>query len=361
MSVFRANIISNLSDWEQIRAPWNELLEKSASNTVFLTWEWLYSWAECFLNNQRELFIVVVYEDETIVGIAPWYVGKVTKGIFSVRQIEFIGTPEAGSDYLDVVITKGKEKVVTQFIYDFIVTGVANMWDRFLFNDIPFNSLFLLHLLNIIREKGAHVSLNEASFCPIAVLASTEDEYFAGLSSKRRQRHNQDLRTLNKQDAVNHVTFSSGNLDEPIRDYFKLYAEKTGRPSDHLQRFVRKYADKKGSEGIQIDFLSAGGSYVGGLLHLRHRDTLYLYLMAIDKAYNPKVSIGNLLAGLCIINAIQSGLSCYDFLKGDENYKFNWANHGRRAGSVQFTQRKLMPVCVTLAEIGKSVGKLILR
>ncbi len=361
MSDYRIDIISNLNDWALIREPWNDLLGKSASNNVFLTWEWLHSWADCFLHDQRELFIVVVYEDEAIVGIAPWYIRKITKGICTIRQIEFIGTPEAGSDYLDVPMKKGREKGVARFLYDFLLGDGRDRWDRLRLEDIPSNSLFLLHFLNRIREKGKYVAVGESSFCPVSILPLTEEEFIAGLSTKRRELHRRHLKILNKLDAIEHMTFSSGNLEQPIKDFFRLYTEKAGRPGDDLHRLIRKFVDKRGDESVQIDFLSAGGEYIGGLLHLMHRDTLYMYLMAIDKTYSPKVSIGNLFVGLCIGNAIRSGLSCYDFLKGAEEYKFHWTNCGRRSSSILFPQRNLVAVCATLADIARSAAKLLLR
>jgi len=361
MSAYRANIIDSMSDWEQIRESWNELLEKSASDNIFLTWEWMHSWAESFIDKQRELFIVVVYGDEGIVGIAPWYLRKISRGICSISQIEFIGTPEAGSDYLDVLLKKGKEKEVTCLLYDFLHGDARAKWDRLKLLDIPCNSLFLLHLLNIIREQGKFVAVSEASYCPVAVLERTEDEFFAGLSSNRRELFRRHLRSLNMQEIVDHVTFLSGNIETPLQDFFLLYKEKTGRNGDDLHRLISKFVEKRNGASVQLDFFSAGGTYIGGLLHFRYRDTLYMYLMAIDKTYSNKVSLGNLLVGMSIINGIRSGISNYDFLKGYEDYKFHWTNYGRRSSSVQFSQRRLLPVCYTLAEIAKSAGKLILR
>ena len=361
MSAYRVRIIDNLSDWEQIRGPWDEILVKSTSNNVFLTWEWMHSWAECFLNDQRELFIVVVYDGDAIVGIAPWYIHKISKGICSIRQIEFIGTPEAGSDYLDVPMKKGREKEVTCFLYDFLLGEAAASWDRLRLHDIPANSLFLLHFLHKVREQGKYVHVSESSFCPVVELGSSEEEFFSGLTSNRRELFRRHLKILSKQDAFEHLTFSTGGTEKPIQDFFSLYREKTGRPGDDLQCLISKFDEKKRNASLQIDFLSAGGRYIGGLLHICYQDTLYMYLMAIDKSYNPKVSIGSLLVGLSITNAIQSGATCYDFLKGAEEYKFHWANNGRRSSSIIFSQRNLSPICFTIAEIAKSVGKLILR
>ncbi len=361
MGNYHISVVDSFEQWEALRMEWNDLLGKSASNNVFLTWEWQHSWAECFLGDKRELFILVVYSGNEIVGIAPWYRYQLGKGLFSARQIEFLGTPEAGSDYLDVFMKKGREKEVTRCLHDFLLGDAAARWDRLRLHDIPSNSLFLLHLLTSIKQSGKYVAVEETSFCPIAVLPGTEDEFFAGLSSRRGQRFRQDLRTLNKQDTVKLVTFSSDNLDAALKDFFVLYTEKAGWPGEDLYYLIGKFIEKRGTESIQIDFLATSGSYIGGLLHLRFQDTLYMYLMAIDKSYNAKVSVGNLLAGLCITNAIQSGISYYDFLKGIEDYKFHWSNNGRTSKSILFSQRKPIPVYLTLTDMAKDAAKLVLR
>jgi hypothetical protein len=45
----------------------------------------------------------MVYKNNDLVGIAPFYLKNDKYGPFKMRQIEFLGTPEAGSDYLDVI------------------------------------------------------------------------------------------------------------------------------------------------------------------------------------------------------------------------------------------------------------------
>jgi hypothetical protein len=361
MGNYRVRLIESMDDWDLFRNQWNDLMDKSAASNIFLTWEWLYSWAQCFIDNKRVLFILMVYEDDVLVGIAPWCIRKINKGIFSIRQLEFIGTPEAGSDYLDVFMKKGREKEVSNCLYDILLGDFASRWDRIRLEDMPSNSLFLLYFHNRIKEKGKYVDLGASSFCPVVSLLGTEEQFFAGLSSKRVQRFRQDLRTLNKQAPIAHVTFSSGTTDTALKDFFILYNEKSGRRCDELFNLILKFMEKRGAESIQIDFISAEQRYVAGLLHLRYHDTLYMYLMSTDKTYSPKTSIGNLLIGLCISNAINSGISCYDFLKGDEAYKFHWTNFGRRSISILFPQRKFLPIFLTLADLAKSAGKVILR
>ena len=362
MSNLRFDIIDKMSDWRKIREPWNRLLENSVSDCFFLTWEWMYSWAECFLRNQRDLFIVVAYDGNEIIAVAPWCIRNINVKFLRLRQIEFLGTPEAGSDYLDVFIRRGREKEVTFHLWEFLIGGPSRVWDRLRLHDMPSNSLFLLHLSNKIQDIGKYAAIENASFCPVAVLPKTEIEYLSKLSSNRRQQFERKLRNLKKQGVVEHVTFGPEDIYIPLKDFFHLYEEKTARKGDGLYRLIRKFVDKRSNcANIQVDFLSTQKGYIAGLLHFRYGDTLSMYLMAIDKTYSPKTSIGHVLVGLCISNAIRSGFSRYDFLKGEEEYKFKWANFGRRSSSVLFSQRKPSAVILTLSDIFKSAAKLVMR
>src|SRR2546427_4482076 len=52
------------SGFEKLREEWNELLQASASNCLFLTWEWLYTWWK-HLSEDRRLFIITVDRKST--------------------------------------------------------------------------------------------------------------------------------------------------------------------------------------------------------------------------------------------------------------------------------------------------------
>src|SRR5271169_6063952 len=117
MNDYRAVLISSKAQWDETRAVWNGLLNQSTANTIFLTWEWLFSWGESYLIAGRSLFIVMVYRDDELVGIAPWYIQHLRRGVLTIKQIQFLGAPDAGSDYLDVIIKKGQEQKVATYLH----------------------------------------------------------------------------------------------------------------------------------------------------------------------------------------------------------------------------------------------------
>ena len=54
--------ISTTIEFAAIRDEWNDLLQASDSDTIFLTWEWAFSWWEIFHEANMDLFILIVRE-----------------------------------------------------------------------------------------------------------------------------------------------------------------------------------------------------------------------------------------------------------------------------------------------------------
>ena len=81
------------------RMQWNALVADTASATVFQTYEWFECWWQAF-GNPHQLFVVTVWDGETLAGIAPLMLVR----RFGLRQLEFVGSPNA--DYQDFILGK---------------------------------------------------------------------------------------------------------------------------------------------------------------------------------------------------------------------------------------------------------------
>jgi CelD/BcsL family acetyltransferase involved in cellulose biosynthesis len=361
MNGYRISVIDSLVQWETIRATWDKMLENSPINSFFLNWEWLYSWAECFLTEKRKLFIVCIYDQDEIIGIAPWYIERISFIGTTLKRIRFLGTPESGSDYLDIAMKKGKEKEITNAVYEYLMTEASRKWDSLMLTDLPATSLFLMYFMNRIHIDGKYAEITRAAYCPIIALPDNIETFFSGLSRNRREQFRRHLKILRAIGQINHESHSVID-EEEFNTFFDLYRKNWGEEGKRLQEFVRIFASRiQNKPVLQMDLLKCNGICVAGLLHFRHKQTLLMYLMAIDKDFNPKISIGNILVGLAVQNAISQGILAYDFLKGDESYKFHWATHGSASITLLFFQRKLTPVMFAFNHLLKHVGKLILR
>jgi len=237
----------------------------------------------------------------------------------------------------------------------------SKYWHCMILNDIPANSLFLMHIMNRSASEGKYVELTRASYCPVTSLPDNQDDYFSSLSKNRREQYRRHLKMLKSAGEEFHETHH-GDEKTKIDVFFDLYKKKWGQQGDNLQRLIHILASRmQENNGLQIDFLKYNGDYIAGLLHFKYQKSLLMYLMAIDKDFNPKISIGNVLVGLCIQEAINKGLSSYDFLKGEEGYKFHWSTQVNVSNSLYLYQRRIIPLIFAMNRQLKNTGKLILR
>lgn len=358
---YRIEIVDSLDAWQRMSGTWNDLLRSSRANTVFLTWEWLFTWAGSFLDANRRLFIVTVYHDTELVGIGPWYLNRVSRNFMGFNQLEFLGSPEAGSDYLDVILKEGKEREVTLFLYRFLFGEGRSFWDSLLLRDISSDSLFLLYFQESVEAEGKYAELCKGSYCPVVSLPKSRN-WAPGVSAKRKARFKQDLARLKKSGEMDHRVVSGDALPAGLDDFFSFYNEKTGYEGLPLSRFMKELCSfPAGRNLLQVDFLTIQGTTIAALLHLRYQEELLLYLMAVDKTFNPKISSGNVLVGLSLERAHEEGRARYDFLKGIERYKFYWADRGRTSLSIFISQKKLKPLLFTTARFMKYTAKMLLR
>jgi hypothetical protein len=364
MSEYRIKSIDTIEQFYELSEYWNDLLVLSRSNTICLTFEWIYTWAECFLATDRKLFVLAIYEKERLIGIAPWCIHEIAGPLQPFRQIEFLGTPEMGSDYLDVIIKKGKEKVITQCIYEYVFGQAAQCWETVLLQDIPSDSLFLNYFLENLREDGKYVLIREGPLCPTVELPNSWQDYLKDLSSNRREQFRRHHRLLKRRGEVKYEKIIQGKDDRWNMDRFiSLYENWWGKEQDknfytHLRQFAARCASQF---WLQMDFLSVNGTDVAALFHSRYNGNLSMHLMAVDKEFRKKISVGNILVGLCLQEAISDGIKLYDFLKGTEDYKFHWANHSRRTLEVNLYQRNMKAFGKLSFTMLKDLARIYLR
>ena len=344
MKELTLSVVDSLADLETLKQPWNQLLANSVSDSVFLTWEWQYSWADTFVNDgDKQLFVIAVYSRDRLVGIAPWYVRIARASGFKVRQLRFLGSPNP-SDHLDLIVEKGWEAAVTAALYSFLFSNGSTHWDSLRFEYLASESLFLMHLQELVADSGRYSTLGYSCTCPAVILPSSSEEFLQNLSPNRRQQYRRHLRILEKQ---KDIQFQSCQAPSPgaLDSWFANYEKATGYSSKRIKPFIEKLIEHSDRPGfVQIDTLADGGRQIASLFHLRHGQTVSMLIMAIDKTYDTRISIGNIIVGKCIENAIADGFQMYDFLRGSEPYKFHWANRSRALLSMSLYQRRIASV-----------------
>lgn len=118
-------IISDYPTFANIKDEWNQLLEKTTVDELYLSHEWLCHWWLNYCKNSQ-LMMLLIYENDSFIAAAPL---KSTTGYLHglpVKKITFIGDSRWTTNAL-LITTKHPE--VVQIIFDYIIQQSWNILD----------------------------------------------------------------------------------------------------------------------------------------------------------------------------------------------------------------------------------------
>jgi CelD/BcsL family acetyltransferase involved in cellulose biosynthesis len=182
--------------------------------------------------------------------------------------------------------------------------------------------------LNVIQALGV---------CPFIRLPATWEEYTAGLSGELRYSIKRKMKTVEKQfsprfEICGDISKIDGIMEKLRELHCGRMAEKklTGASLEaNFWEFHKRIAKVMLPLGrLVLGTLTINDSIVGCQYAFQYSGAMCYYQSGIDTAYS-KYSIGLLLTALMIKEAIKMGLGEYDFLRGDESYKFHWTKEFR--------------------------------
>jgi CelD/BcsL family acetyltransferase involved in cellulose biosynthesis len=326
--------IAEAREFAALRREWNELLLDSESNNPFLTWEWLHTWW-IHLGGATALHVIAVRRGDELIAIAP--LRLVSTALYWFSRLEFLGTGHAGSDYLDVIVRRGREEDALGAIARYLQSRQL--------------ALRLTHLPPASRSVQLAQQLAETGWvgpvapdgtCPIVTLAGHSfDSYLATLGSSHRANFRRRLRSLGQQFAVR---FDRVTTEAERREALDaLIAFHDSRWKDGSTAFstaaVRAFQDAVTRRALECGWLRMyvlrlNGDAVAVMYGFSCGGRFYFYQHGFDNEYQTH-SVGLVLMGLSIRAALEEGDGEFDMLWGVEPYKFLWARDARQLQRVE--------------------------
>jgi CelD/BcsL family acetyltransferase involved in cellulose biosynthesis len=338
-----AAIVERIEDpavFADLREEWNALLSASPADCLFLTWEWLCTWWK-HLGGRRRLRLLLVRDGRELVAIAPLTQRPpVLRRLLLAPALEFLGTGTAGSDYLDVIIRSGRERMA----FDALVMALADIPLVLDLGQVDRESSFAVGLARRFEQQGWSIRDTTFNVCPIVDLAGHSwESYLASLSAAHRYNFQRRLRTLEKSfDVQLHLVQTEAERCAALEALIALHtrrwrdrggSEAFGSPA--LLRFYDEVTQLALTRGwLRLFVLRLDGRAVAVLHGYQYGRTFYFYQSGFDPAF-AKHSVGLVTMGLTIRHAIQEGAVEYDLLRGAESYKFHWARRVRELGRLE--------------------------
>lgn len=308
-----------LNSFISLHAEWQELLETSPANHIFLTKQWQSAWWKVF-GNDYEPVLLSIRDENKLAGIAPL---KQKDG-----KLSFIGSSDV-CDYMDFITRQGSEEYVFSRVFDYLERLEWNSID--LESVLP-QSLAMKSFVPLAIQRGYQVEKKQVNVSPQLFLPSSWKDYIDSLNAKDRHEIRRKLKRLEQSESVNYQTITEKeHLPQAMESFFQLFqlseTDKANFMNDRKKEFFTNIVSSLAEKGnIKLSFLEVGGARASATLCFDYNNDIYLYNSAFDRAY-AALSVSLLLEVFNIRDAINNGKKRFDFLSGNEPYKYDLGGH----------------------------------
>lgn len=303
------------TNFEALSKEWTELLPRAYSDNVFLTPTWQNLWWTQF-SKSGKLHLLAFRDREKLIGIAPL--------IEKNSSIYFLGDTDL-FDYHDFIVDS---KYLDDFYDKLSSYFTASPWSSIKLHSLGNESPTLKQLPGKICSMGWNSKIVLEDSVPGMNLPQNWDEHLAKLGKKHRHELKRKIRRLEDNGPYNVI--SSGDVNsskvsiEEFLDLMKASKEEKSRfMTADREVFFREMVHVLSSEKtLNLYFLEVQDHIVASAICFDYNGSRFLY----NSGYNPQfshLSVGLILKAFTVRDAIESGFHYFDFLRGDEPYKYH--------------------------------------
>jgi CelD/BcsL family acetyltransferase involved in cellulose biosynthesis len=360
----------------RLRERWNSLLSQSSNNTIFLTWEWLYSWWEIFKDN-RKLFILIAKENKEIVGIAPLLRRRVYYfKILPFYRLEFLASGEDAKDetcsiYLNFIIKNGRERAVIDAFVNYFKIN-RDKWDEINLGEIIKDKDNLILLQKFTDDKMFYKT-DRYGKCAYVNSPDSWEKYLANLGRLKRRNIRRDRKLLSKKFEVKYDVVDFDKIEdllsvlEPMKKIHQREWKSRGRlgvfASNKFTKFIeivsKQLAKKK---WLKLSYLKLDNKEVAFHYTFNYNNKIYDYITGFTPVPGKNIGVGTVLLSYCIENMINSNVKEWDFLKSGEcGWKHEWANSERMLVSARISKKNLKERCYLALVFSREMGRKLKR
>lgn len=313
------------SVFAELASSWDELVESSYADTIFLRSDWQRLWWEAY--HPGDLFILTVYESETLRGIVPLFKTTNAQGR---RSLQFIGTVDV-TDYLDLIVEEAYLQPVCEAVASYLAEHHAEFDELDLWN-IPATSPTMQGLPRALQSCGFTLSTEQAEVCPVIALPADWETYMENLDKKQRHELRRKLRRAEASVQEGELRWYAITHEHRLEEVMATFYELMRRSQHSKEAFLEVPANKRFFDSLvpwafergwlQIFFLEYDSEVIAAYLSFDYNNRIFLYNSGLEPEKYGFLSPGIVLLAFVIQHAIEAGRDVFDFLRGNEEYKY---------------------------------------
>ncbi len=287
--------------FSELKEVWERIFEVTENPAPFVSYGWFFALNKYLL--KREVEVMVFYEEGEAVGIIPAELKN--------HNLSLIGDQRV-TDFNGVILDPDYSKKIIGALADFIINENLNIE----LSPLTEESELIKFLPDMLKIK----MVERAETFPVLKLPSSWEKYLTSLSSKNRH---ELRRKLGKAEGAGIKKLGACDIDK----LFELMEYSSGEKKNFLDKEMKDFFKAlalylEGIGALRLSGVFYKEAIIGALFCFQMGNMVY----AFNTGYDPdfyKLSPGFISFAMDIKSAIDDGFTYYNFLRGEERFKFD--------------------------------------
>lgn len=319
-------IVHQLSyqDFLTEKESWDAKVSEMLLPNIFMSWGWIRAWCQFRRNIFEPIFLRFV-DDGVALGYLPLYIES-SKG---AKILKVIGT-DLYIDHVDMISSATDAKSCISAL-ELWLNESKKDWDKLEINGLIEFSEFL----ELNASSNRYVELSIQSVAPFVTLRPSFNDYMSSYSKKKRYNLKYAFNKLEKERFASYIKCEESDLKDGLEELFNLHERRStskGIESSFSKEMVGEFhfilLENVELESIFLRKLQVDGKTIAMLYGFSFQGCLFDYQITHDPEWD-EYAPGAALLYKVLEEVHDLGLSEFNFLQGNEAYKYKWTKSQR--------------------------------
>jgi len=352
--------LTSLTAIEAVVCDWERLAQLDASDGYFRSPAWYLSWLRRIRPEVTPL-VFVVRDRQTVVAVAP--LCSAQRGL-SLRTVTLAGNDLVCGEYLDFPCLPAYRRQAMEAIWQSLTSATMN-WDLLILNAIPCEGDLFWEARKRAEQENWMLRADERA-CPFIELPASFEAYLERFSKKRRKHLARAMRAFKDAGAEFKTYRTQPELEQMLPRLIELHTLRwrkrgktgtLGRPG--FAAFLQDLARQKSDGSLRLYTLEQGGVAKAAMLNFHFGESVFQFQNGFDPGWTlARHSPGTVLLLHAIQVAIGERRSFYDFLRGTEEYKFQFADRSRLISTLSLARTTRARLYLASLDMRRSLAAL---
>jgi len=319
---------------------WNALVGQGVLNAPFLRHEYLSTWWSTRGGGEwpaeTTLCLVSAHENGQLVGLAPLFFATNRDGL---PALMLVGSIEI-SDYQDLIVGPEQHAAFITGLLNWLEANAPQPWSLLDWYNLPETSPTLQALQAESAKRGWTYTEEVYQPSPSIPLPGDFELYLSSIDKKQRHEIRRKMRRAEEsgKNVRWYIVEDETQLDSEIEDFLHLMRQDPEKAAFltevmHSQMKASVHAAFKAG-WLQLAFIEIDGEKACGYLNFDYDNKIWVYNSGIDQRFR-ELSPGWVLLGYLLQWANDHKRREFDFMRGDEDYKYKFGAENRHVQRVQ--------------------------